>query len=252
MGDAMMATRESKSKNVEWYGPIKKRYNLNANDYDHEHSRRDTPFGYIEKRRRDCIFSLLARKGRILDTACGTGYYMEKLSENECFGLDISEKSIKCCKEKKLNNICVGTYENLPYKDCSFDIILCINAFQHTQNPKMTLTEINRVLKEDGEVILTFPNWTSFRSGIIHLLRKFYIKGSHERRYTIFTLKRMFDILDLKITEVYGFNFLPYKSHHRRVNLTILKLCELFERKIEKSPLKYFGNELVVKLTKMK
>ena len=246
-----MMSHEGKDGNFNWYETVKNHYNLFANTYDYEHSRGDTPFGYIEKRRRECVFSIIKQKGNMLDTACGTGYYMEKLSENECFGLDISKKMIKCCKEKNLNNICIGTYENIPYKDYCFDVILCVAAFQHSQNPQKVLNEMSRVLKEDGEIIFTFSNWISFRS-IIHLLRKFYRKNSYERRYTIFTVKKMFDMAGLKITEIYGFNFLPYRSHHRGVNSTILKLFKYFEKMIENTPFKYFGGEIIIKLIKIK
>lgn len=243
-------TRGDKGKNFEWYGTIKKHYNLFADTYDYEHSQRDTPFGYIEKRRRDCVFLITKQKGKMLDTACGTGYYIERLQENECFGMDISKKMTQRCKEKNLNNICIGTYENIPYKDYCFDVILCISAFQHSQNPQKTLNEMSRVLKRNGEIILTFSNWTSFRS-IIHLLRKLYGRRSYERRYTVFTLKKMFEVAGLKIDESYGFNFLPYKSHHRSVNPTVLKLFGSFEKRIENTPFKYFGGEVVIRLIRI-
>ena len=57
----------------------------------------------------------------------------------------------------KTNKIC-GDISNLPFKDNSFDLILCINVLEHIRDYKKALMEIKRVLKPDATAIIVVVN----------------------------------------------------------------------------------------------
>ena len=42
----------------------------------------------------------------------------------------------------------VGDMENLTYEDNSFDVVVCVNALDHTKNPLVALHEFYRVAKK--------------------------------------------------------------------------------------------------------
>jgi len=144
--------------------------------------------------------------GKLLDVACGTGYYLQLLSNScECVGSDISKRMIEQCRKKGLKNVLVADYEALPFGNNNFDIILCINAFHYTKSPEKVLHKINRVLKEDGVIILTC------KAG-------------------------------LEVIESYACNFLPYPVDGKKRNEAVLKAFEIFEKKIRRTAFKHLAN----------
>lgn len=90
----------------------------------------------------------------------------------------------------------------LPVKDETFDYVLCCEVLEHMeQDPMFMLSEINRVLKPGGTLILTTPNVVSSQ-GITRMLRNlepyFYMQyrksGStdrHNYEYSLWTLSQV-------------------------------------------------------------
>lgn len=48
----------------------------------------------------------------------------------------------------------VGDAHALPFKDCSFDACICMNAFEHYRDPKRVATELLRVLKPGATLFM--------------------------------------------------------------------------------------------------
>ena len=159
---------------------IKKIYDRLANEYDKNHFHPDSAAKYAEERRYDLIYPHLkrAKNLKVLDIACGTGTYLEiaKRYGANVVGCDISENMVRICKNKGLDNVFINDYHTLPFKDGTFDLILCINAIHYSDNPDKVLGEMRRVLSEDGTIFFTYFNILNFRSA--NYLRKFYKKGS--------------------------------------------------------------------------
>lgn len=49
----------------------------------------------------------------------------------------------------------VGDAHNLPFKDASFEVVVCSEMLEHADDPRRVISEIGRVLKPGGRVILT-------------------------------------------------------------------------------------------------
>ena len=70
----------------------------------------------------------------------------------------------------------------LPFPDKSFDIVLMLEVIEHLYNdPMRVLSEVNRVLKDDGALILSTPNVNSWQS-VLKMLT-----GEHPYRFGYFT-----------------------------------------------------------------
>jgi glycosyltransferase involved in cell wall biosynthesis/SAM-dependent methyltransferase len=95
--------------------------------------------------------------------------------------------------------------DRFPYEDESFDTILCCELLEHLQtDPMHMMSEIHRVLKANGTLVLTTPNAVSLRSlraillGIHpNLFSKYVIPAllpetRHAREYTPKELLRLF------------------------------------------------------------
>ncbi|MDX8336183.1 class I SAM-dependent methyltransferase [Candidatus Cetobacterium colombiensis] len=142
----------------------------------------------------------------LLDIGTGKGDLLEKIlliypNKNwNLVGIDISEKMIEKAVEKNISaKFKVGDSENLPFKNSSFDIITCINSFHHYENPEKAISEIKRVLRPGGIIILGEIWIPGFFRNIINFFLPFMKTGdykiysSDEIRY-IFTQQNIIQI----------------------------------------------------------
>lgn len=104
-------------------------------------------------------------------------------------GTDISHSFTKIAKsmfeQKRLNPYLVASEAvNLPFSDAVFDFCLCSEVIEHLQDPIALFKEINRVLRQNGKLILTAPNKVSLAGAIIGLRQGHNKNTAHIREYT--------------------------------------------------------------------
>jgi SAM-dependent methyltransferase len=114
------------------------------------------------------IFSAVENKkpSVILDAGCGRGFYVKALSlypfVKQIHGIDINnryvEKAKKLCAGDRKIHIRQGSIYKLPYKDQIFDCVISSEIFEHLDNEKKALSELYRVLKPNGILLITVPN----------------------------------------------------------------------------------------------
>jgi len=111
---------------------------------------------------------LAPRKGeKILDIACGVGELSLIIARKgaEVYGLDMSEVAIAGARRlsQRAGIPCdfrVGDAQHLPYPDGYFDKIVCSSSLEHFQDDRQALSEMRRVLKDGGRVVLTADRFT--------------------------------------------------------------------------------------------
>lgn len=97
----------------------------------------------------------------ILDAGCGEGFTLAKLQQNKIAqhleGIDISRDAIRLGKSMYPSiSFKLGSIYKLPYKDNSFDLVLCCEVLEHLEDPHKALQELIRVSKK--YCLLTVPN----------------------------------------------------------------------------------------------
>ena len=137
------------------------------------------PFYFARCGLRDAIVTFApSLKGNILDVGCGSQPYRRYFKCNEYIGLDIDTNSNRQAK--------VADYfydgSRFPFNDSSFDSVLCNQVLEHVFNPQQFLSEIRRILKPGGRILLTVP----------------FVWDEHEQpydyaRYTTFGLRQLFE-----------------------------------------------------------
>ena len=51
----------------------------------------------------------------------------------------------------------VADADRLPFASCSFDVVICTQTLEYVEDPRRTLSEIYRVLKPEGVLLLSVP-----------------------------------------------------------------------------------------------
>lgn len=112
----------------------------------------------------DREFSLFSK--RVLDLGCGFGHNSFLISQKgaRVFSLDIEKDIVYVVNLKRKLTFervfpLVGDGFFLPFKDDSFDIVICTHTFEHLKNLSDFIKEIKRVLKDGGVLYLTIPNY---------------------------------------------------------------------------------------------
>lgn len=100
-----------------------------------------------------------------LDIGCGSGVITRFISRyfKNFIGVDISRNAIDHCNKMKGENeeyICSNA-ERIPIEDESIDLVICSELIEHIKEYDRMLDEIYRVLKKEGVLLLTTPNFSS-------------------------------------------------------------------------------------------
>ena len=111
----------------------------------------------------DLIDLNLKNKNTILDLGCGTGDIFfqinNKFKLNSNFFACLVDPNIEMMKHgikkfKKKNISWIASYgDKLPFKDNKFDVVTMSFSLRNVENIKITLNEINRVLKRNGQFL---------------------------------------------------------------------------------------------------
>ena len=104
----------------------------------------------------------LEEDDRLLDIGCGTGWAVIRAAQTVpsggACGIDLSPGMISRATDLAdgLSNVefRVADAESVPYPDESFNAVMCTNSFHHYANPARALSEMRRVLKPGGQLII--------------------------------------------------------------------------------------------------
>lgn len=108
---------------------------------------------------------------KLLDYGCGFGrlypIYHRKLEVQNYYGIDISEMSLQHAAEKYPGlqigkNLVEFDGENIPFSNNHFDKIICFSVFDAVNQEKV-LSELLRVLKPKGKLLITGKNIRYFK-----------------------------------------------------------------------------------------
>jgi len=130
-------------------------------------NRRLKPLSTIENAVFKRVATLRERNIRlnVLDAPCGEGTLAVMLREK---GVQVRAFDIDPAAATLLGDgfHVADLNQKLPSPDKSFDVVVSVEGIEHLENPHSFLREVNRVLKDDGRLILTTPNIVSLRSRV--------------------------------------------------------------------------------------
>jgi len=133
------------------------------------------------------------RQDLILNVGCG-------MSNTGDVRLDI---------QKTRTTTIIGDAHILPFKDCVFRKILCMEVLEHLPNPTKGIMEMQRVLEKEGTLVISVPNVTEWRR-ILSIHRHpeniNCPKTDHRQAWDAIAFHHLTDQTDLEIIRVNWFD----------------------------------------------
>ncbi len=128
---------------------------------------------------------------KILDIGCEEGIILAAIQK--VIKCDATGLTMKICNKLKQEvKMVEGDMHELPFDDESFDIVLIMHTLEHSIAPYIVLTEIHRVLKPGGEIMIVMPEEGDNNT-------------SSQQHYMVLTFRQLFNLL-------YKTNFMPKYS----------------------------------------
>jgi SAM-dependent methyltransferase len=142
----------------------------------------------IEHLHRYALALELAKGKRVLDIASGEGYGTNLIASvaKSVIGADLSEATIANARKKYKNNnnldFVVGDATKLPFESNTFDLVVSFETIEHHDQHEMMLSEIKRVLTDDGTLIMSTPDKYQY-SDIPNYRNPYHVKEPYENEY---------------------------------------------------------------------
>ncbi len=97
----------------------------------------------------------IKRGGRALDVGSGDGSSLRLMNQlgSRSVGLDTNPSG---------GVVVRGTATDIPFKDGSFELVVCLRTLQHVNDDERAVREIRRVLRPGGRLVLAVANKRSF------------------------------------------------------------------------------------------
>ena len=110
---------------------------------------------------------------KILDVGCGEGRHTWEASRKancRVYGLDLGKENLNKARYTllmmKKSGECLADWAlttgdalNLPFRDASFDKVICSEVLEHVLDDKLALRELVRVLKPEGSMAVSVPSF---------------------------------------------------------------------------------------------
>ncbi len=138
----------------------------------------------------------------VLDLGFGEGYGASFLSDDckHLIALDVEDTLVSHASGKYSSSRCVfKTYDarKIPYSDDFFDVVVSFQVIEHIQDDLAYISEIHRVLKKGGLLILTTPNREYRLKKGQKPWNKFHVREYHPEELKEL-LKKKFSEIDIK------------------------------------------------------
>lgn len=186
----------------------------------------------------------------ILDIGAGSGTDLNNIRNEikrntQLFAVETFEPNLNRLDELGVKGCEVNIErERLPFQDSTFDIVIANQVIEHTKDIFFIFSEISRVLKERGVIIVGFPNLAALHNRLLLLIGEqpicIRMPGPHVRGITKGAFHQ-FITTDgyFKVIDITGSNFYPFPPKIAQFLATILPslsvslyfLCERTNKK---------------------
>ena len=143
----------------------------------------------------------------ILDFGCGNGLILKEIGnmnpEAELIGIDVSENALHSAARvlPRARFLKIEDGSLLPLESNSIDFIFCSEVIEHILDTENAFSEISRVLKPGGRILITTPHHGIIKNIIITLFafdKHFNPAGPHIRFFSKKSVSRLLKKFGMK------------------------------------------------------
>jgi len=147
------------------------------------------------------------RDEAILDVGCGTGHFSQSLArDNLLVGVDISLEMLVYARRKGLA-VVQSSGKKLPFEAASFELVIANNVIQSIQAGGPFVSELGRVTKPEGRLIVTTTNGQNLSLAFFKAIER--RKYAHLKTYTAEEIRSYFWAAKCPVESVL-FLFFPF------------------------------------------
>ena len=154
----------------------------------------------------------------LLDVGCWDGARTERYASRlrcAAFGIEVFEEQAKLAEARGIEVARLDLERGrFPWADSSMDVVVSNQVFEHLKNVWRPMSEVFRVLRPGGWLVLSVPNLASLHNrvllGVGRQPTSIRTLGPHVRGYTVGEIRR-FVALDggLRVVRAMGVGFYP-------------------------------------------
>jgi SAM-dependent methyltransferase len=194
---------------------------------------------------------------KVLDIGTSSGAFLkasEKFGYN-AYGLEPSKVLTEFGKKRGLK-IINGTIDNHSFEDNSFDLICLWDVIEHLSDPKNSLIKIKSLLKEDGILLINYPDigtplgklfgdkfWWIISVHLHHFTKDTITKICNKTGYNVISSKMYWQTLE--------FGYLIDMAIHYKIP-TARFFKKIFPDIIKKIPIPYYASQTTILAKKNK
>lgn len=185
---------------------------------------RDVVSGYVK----EYVQSAGLKSFKVLDIGCGNGDDLIRIRdcvdvESSLYGIEVYDPYRRKCQDKGINvnslNIEVDPF---PYTDAYFDVIVINQVVEHVKEIFYVFSEISRVVKPSGLVVVGIPNIASWHDRLAILLGNqptcLKTLGPHVRGFTVPSFRKFIECDGyFKVCGFKGSGFYPFPAFYAKL-----------------------------------
>jgi ubiquinone/menaquinone biosynthesis C-methylase UbiE len=150
----------------------------------YERKIRDFRSSILQTRRGEVLRLVDQTPGRVLDIGSGPGVFTGELLKRgaECWVVDCSRNMLAAARMQGPDQngrgrvrFGIADVDSLPFRDASFRTVLCIGVLQYLSKEEQALSELSRVTRPGGLVVIALPNLLSplnwLHRGVVSVVR---------------------------------------------------------------------------------
>jgi SAM-dependent methyltransferase len=99
-------------------------------------------------------------RGRLLDVGCGPGFFVDLARRRgwQVEGVELNKHAVATAEELGIEGVQTGTVADVDRPDGYYDCVTILDVIEHLADPRADITEISRLLRPDGVLVVITPN----------------------------------------------------------------------------------------------
>ena len=161
----------------------------------------------------DTLIKMIERskaKGNILDVGFGDALFLRSAEVRgwAVWGVELRQRLVRSAKERfGLSNLFEGELGSVTalWPSRFFDVVVLLNVIEHIRHPSQAMAEVERLLKEDGLVVIHTCNFGGLQARLAGKKWQHFCPFEHLYYFTYDTLKRLLEKNSLRVTGRFSF-----------------------------------------------